>query len=97
MLLSISRDIVFDSNVFFNLAVNKGVVCVFVFVVRVNFTCTFTCYVYLSRFTFTCSLYDSLLFDVLSFDSTSYVLGRLRVTFYVLDWATRRRRVEATE
>ena len=54
-------------------------------------------YVYLLPFTFTFAFYGSVHFDVLRFDSTSYVLGRLRVTFYALCWETRRRTVEAYE
>ena len=97
MLLSMSIDIVFDSHVVSDFIVDF--VCVFVFVVLVEFTCTFTCtctwYVYLLRVTFTFMFYDSVHLDVLIFDSTSCVLGRLRVTIYVFGCATRRRSVEA--
>ena len=88
--VDVALDIVLDPNVVFDFVVNFDFACVFIFVVRVTFTCTR--YVYLLPFTLTFAFYDSAHLDALRFSSTSYVLGRLRVTF---DWATWRYRVEA--
>ena len=78
MLLSIAPDISI---------VSFDYVRIFVFVVRVTFTySTFYVYVYMVRLpvTVTFAFYDSVYFGALRFDSTPSVLGRLRVTFYVL-------------
>ena len=101
MLLSIAFDIVFDSNVVFDFVVIQisfaYPVPLYVLHVRVGFTCTCTWYLCLSGFTFAFAFCDSVHFDVLRFDFTSYVLGRLGVTFDVFGWATGRGRVEAWE